>query len=195
MWWALGRRANGGGGGGGAGGGGSAAIELAREHGCWIIAAAGTDEKVDVCRTLGADEVINYDTEDLYERVMKLTQGRGVDLIYDPVGGAYFDIARRLVAWEGRILVIGFAAGSIPLAPMNHVLVKNYSIVGVHMGGYRDHDPRPFTRCNEVLNELMVRGRISPLIDEVVGFGGLPDALRKLANRQSIGRLVFCPGA
>ncbi|MCZ6709874.1 MAG: NADPH:quinone oxidoreductase family protein, partial [Gammaproteobacteria bacterium] len=96
-----------------AGGVGSAAVDLAKLHGCWVIAAAGGEEKVAACRELGADEVIDYNLDDLYDGVMSLTDGRGVDVVYDPVGGDYFDVARRLVAWEGRLLVIGFASGTI----------------------------------------------------------------------------------
>ena len=107
-----------------AGGVGSAAVELAKLHGCFVVAAAGGANKLTVCRRLGADAVVDYAAEDLYERVMALTDGRGVDVVYDPVGGKYFDVARRLVAWEGRYLVIGFASGDIPAAPLNHALVE-----------------------------------------------------------------------
>ena len=107
-----------------AGGVGSAAVQMAKVHGCTVIAAAGGSDKVEVCRSLGADVVVDYNSEDLYEKVMDATAGRGCDLIYDPVGGDFFDIARRLVAWEGRLLVVGFASGDIPSAPANHLLVK-----------------------------------------------------------------------
>ncbi len=176
-----------------AGGVGAAALELAKIHGCWVVAAAGSEQKCQVCRQLGADEVVDYDSEDLYERVMSLTQGRGVDVIYDPVGGRYFDIARRLVAWEGRILVIGFASGDIPNAPMNHALVKNYTIVGVHMGGYRQKDPTPFNACYGTLYEMLIADQIDPLIDRVVGFENLPQGLKDLSERRSKGRIVFTP--
>ncbi|MEM7079858.1 MAG: NADPH:quinone oxidoreductase family protein [Pseudomonadota bacterium] len=176
-----------------AGGVGSSAVDLAKMHGCWVIAAAGGADKVDACRALGADEVIDYNAEDLYERVMSLTDGRGVDVIYDPVGGDYFAVARRLLAWEGRLLVIGFASGTIPSAPMNHALVKNYSIVGVHMGGYRHKDSGPFKRCYEELHDMLLQDRIKPLIDARVGFTDLPDALLALYERRTKGRVVFVP--
>jgi NADPH2:quinone reductase len=176
-----------------AGGVGSAAIELAKCHGCWVIAAAGGPEKLAACMELGADEVVDYNSEDLYERVMALTDGRGVDVVYDPVGGEYFDVARRLVAWEGRLLVIGFASDTIPTAPMNHALVKNYSIVGVHMGGYRQKDPTPFARCFEELYELLRTKKIKPWVDGIVGLDGLPDAMTRLQNRETKGRLMFDP--
>jgi NADPH:quinone reductase len=176
-----------------AGGVGAAAVELAKVHGCWVIAAAGGPEKTAACTALGADEVVDYASEDLYERVMTLTKGRGVDVVYDPVGGEYFDVARRLVAWEGRILVIGFASGTIPSAPMNHALVKNYSIIGVHMGGYRQKDPRPFQECYDTLYDMLTAGQIDPLVDRLVGFDDLPQALHDLSQRRSKGRIVFVP--
>ena len=176
-----------------AGGVGSAAIELAKLHGSRVLAAAGGPEKLAACEALGADAVIDYNREDLYQVVMELTEGKGADVVYDPVGGQYFDIARRLVAWEGRLLIIGFASGTIPQAPLNHALVKNYSIVGVHMGGYRSHDIPALNNCFATLNELLLEEKISPLVDEVVGFRDLPVSLKKLANRQTKGRVIFDP--
>jgi NADPH2:quinone reductase len=176
-----------------AGGVGSAAVQMARQHGCWVIAAAGGEEKVRVCGELGADLVIDYDAEDLYASVMDATDGRGVDVVYDPVGGKYFDAARRLVAWEGRLLVVGFASGTIPSAPANHVLVKNYAIVGTYMGGYRDRHPDIVRRCYEDLHQQLLDEKISPFVSEVIGFDALPDALRRLADRRTVGRVVFDP--
>ena len=178
-----------------AGGVGSAAVELAKLHDCWVVAAAGGAAKTEACKAYGADEVVDYDNDDLYQRVMDLTDGRGVDVVYDPVGGKYFDIARRLVAWEGRLLVIGFASGDIPSAPANHVLVKNYSVVGVHMGGYRGRDAAPLVRCYDALHELLIQGKINPLMDSVVAMSKLPKALQKLASRGTTGRIVMVPDA
>ena len=178
-----------------AGGVGAAAVELAKVHGCWVVAAAGGSDKTSACLQMGADEVVDYNIEDLYERVMSLTDGRGVDVVYDPVGAHYFDVARRLVAWEGRYLIIGFAAGTIPSAPMNHALVKNYSLVGVHMGGYRGRDDKPFDDCYRELYAMLMEDRINPLVDAIVGFDQLPEMLQRLANRKSKGRIVFDPGA
>ncbi len=176
-----------------AGGVGTAALDMARTAGCWVVAAAGGATKTALARSLGADAVIDYDAEDLYERVMGLTDGRGVDAVFDPVGGDYFGIARRLVAWEGRYLVIGFASGSIPMAPANHALVKNYSLLGVNMGGCRERQPALVRRCYEDLHRQLETGAIKPLVSETVGFRGLPEALRRLANRQTTGRLLFDP--
>ena len=177
----------------GAGGVGSAAIQLAKAHGCWVTAAAGGVDKIALCKRLGADEVIDYNTEELYDRSMRLTSDRGYDVIYDPVGGDFFDVVRRLVAWEGRLLVIGFASNRIPQAPANHILMKNYSVVGVHMGAYRKQDPAPFERCYNELYEMLDKGQIEPWIDSVVDFEELPAALLSLANRETKGRLVFEP--
>ena len=177
----------------GAGGVGSAAIDLARVHGCGVIAAAGGSRKTEACLQLGADQAIDYNSEDLYRRVMDLTDGRGVDLVYDPVGGDYFDVARRLVAWEGKYLTIGFASGRIPAAPMNHALVKNYSLVGVHMEGYRGRDDVQFQRCYRYLYRMLLDNQLNPLIDDVIGFDALPGGLLKLANRQTMGRVIFDP--
>lgn len=146
-----------------------------------------------VCRDLGADVAIDYRNEDLYERVMAETDRRGVDVVYDPVGGDYFDIARRLVAWEGRLLVVGFASGSIPAAPANHVLVKNYSVVGVHMGGYRGVDPAPFKQCYDEVYQMLLDGKIDPLVSKTVGMADLPRALKDLFDRKTTGRIIFDP--
>ncbi len=175
----------------GAGGVGSSAIQMAKAHGCWVLAAAGGPEKVQVCRDLGADVAIDYRDGDLYAEVMEATSGRGVDVVYDPVGGEYFDIARRLVAWEGRLLVVGFASGTIPSAPANHALVKNYSVVGVHMGGYRGRDKATLDRCYEEVYAMLLDGRINPLVSQVLPLTGVPDALRQLADRRTTGRLVI----
>ncbi len=176
-----------------AGGVGAAAVQMAKSHGCTVIAAAGGPAKAHLCREIGADHVIDYNSEDLYDTVKSMTDGRGVDVVYDPVGGPYFDTARRLLAWEGRLLVVGFASGTIPQAPANHVLVKNYSVVGVHMGGYRERDPAVLRRCYADLHRQLSNGTMEPLISEVIGFDDLPAAMQRLANRQTTGRLVWDP--
>ncbi len=176
-----------------AGGVGSSAVQMAKAHGCWVLAAAGGAEKVAVCTELGADVAIDYNNEDLYQRVMDETSGRGVDVIYDPVGGDYFDVSRRLLAWEGRLLIVGFASGRIPQAPANHALVKNYSLVGVHMGGYREADPAPFEQCYRDIYQLLLDGKIDPLVSEVVSMSDLPRALKDLAERRTTGRVVLDP--
>ncbi|MDE0658376.1 MAG: NADPH:quinone oxidoreductase family protein [Gammaproteobacteria bacterium] len=176
-----------------AGGVGTAAVQMARAHGCWVIGAVGGSAKAEVATRAGADLVIDYEADDLYRRVMDATDGRGVDVVYDPVGGRHFDTVRRLLAWEGRLLVIGFAGGKIPAAPANHLLVKNYSVVGVHMGGYRERDPELVAQCYADVYRQLADGTIKPLISEVVGFDALPDALERLGARKTVGRVLFDP--
>ncbi len=176
-----------------AGGVGTAAVQMARAHGCWVIGAVGGSAKAEIATRAGADLVVDYEADDLYRRVMEATDGRGVDVVYDPVGGRHFDTVRRLLAWEGRLLVIGFAGGEIPAAPANHLLVKNYSVVGVHMGGYRDRAPELVARCYADLHSQLAEGTIKPLISEVVGFDALPYALERLGARKTVGRVLFDP--
>ncbi|MCH2411143.1 zinc-binding dehydrogenase, partial [Myxococcota bacterium] len=146
-----------------------------------------------LCHQLGADLVIDYEIEDLYQKVHEATDGRGVDVVYDPVGGDYFDIARRLVAFEGRLLVVGFASGRIPNAPMNHALVKNYSIVGVHMAAYREKLPHLVSECYEELHKYLLEGTYKAIVTDTIEFDALPIALEQLANRSTTGRIVFTP--
>ena len=178
-----------------AGGVGSAAVQMARAHGCWVAAAASGPQKTALCQQLGADLVIDYEAEDLYVQIQEATAGRGVDVVYDPVGGSYFDIARRLVAFEGRLLVVGFASGFIPKAPINHALVKNYSIVGVHMAAYREKMPQLVTECYEQLHRHLLDGTYEAIVTDVIGFDALPSTLEQLANRSTMGRIVFTPNA
>ena len=176
-----------------AGGVGSAAVQMAKVHGCTVIAAAGGSDKVEVCRSLGADVVVDYNSEDLYEKVMDATSGRGCDLIYDPVGGDYFDVARRLVAWEGRLLVVGFASGDIPSAPANHILVKNYSVVGVHMGGYKGRMDEVLDECYSQLWEMVSNGTLDPLVSRELRLEELMSGLVDLSGRKTTGRVMLRP--
>ncbi len=176
-----------------AGGVGSAAVQMAKVHGCTVIAAAGGSDKVEVCRSLGADVVVDYNSEDLYEKVMDATSGRGCDLIFDPVGGDYFDVARRLVAWEGRLLVIGFASGDIPSAPANHLLVKNYSVVGVHMGGYKGRMDEVLDECYSQLWEMVSNGTLDPLVSRELRLEELMGGLVDLSGRKTTGRVMLRP--
>ena len=168
-------------------------MQMAKVHGCTVIAAAGGPDKVEVCRKLGADVVVDYTNDDLYTSVMEATNGRGCDVIYDPVGGDYFDVARRLVAWEGRLLVVGFASGPIPQAPANHLLVKNYSIVGVHMGGYRGRMDDVLDQCYDELWGLVADGTLEPLVSSELALDELMDGLVALNNRGTTGRVMLMP--
>jgi NADPH:quinone reductase len=177
----------------GAGGVGSAAIQVAKAAGARVIATAGGPEKVDICRELGAEVAIDYREENFIEVVKEATEGRGADVVFDPVGGDTFDGSRRCVAFEGRILVIGFAGGRIAEAPTNHVLVKNYSVVGVHWGLYTRVMPDLVRSTHDALVGLHDDGKIDPLIFETVPFEGLPEALKLLGSRGTYGKIVMRP--
>ncbi|MGH3087326.1 MAG: NADPH:quinone oxidoreductase family protein [Rubrobacteraceae bacterium] len=177
----------------GAGGVGSAAIQLARAAGAKVIATAGSEEKVHVCRKLGADLAIDYREEDFISAVKEATEGRGADVVFDPVGGDVFDGSRRCVAFEGRIVIIGFAGGRIAQAPTNHALIKNYSVVGLHWGLYNKTKPDLVRRTHEELMRLYEAGKISPLVHSVVPFEEVPDALARLGGRETYGKLITTP--
>ena len=174
----------------GAGGVGSAAIQLGKAAGARVIATAGGPEKVALCESLGADVGIDYTAEDFAKRVREETGGRGADVIYDPVGGDVFDRSRKCIAWEGRILVVGFAGGRVAEAPTNQVLFRNYSVVGVYMGEY-SHRDRPFLDAvhDEIL-ALHASGQVRPLIDSVREFADVPPAVGALAGRRTTGKVV-----
>jgi NADPH2:quinone reductase len=176
-----------------AGGVGSAAVQLGKAMGARVIGTAGGPEKCAVVKELGADEVIDYAAEDLVARVKEITGKRGADVIFDPVGGDVFDASRKAVAFEGRILVIGFAGGRVADAPTNHVLVKNYSVVGVHMGFYRTMDPQKIPEWQAVLNDLWAQGRIDPLVGVELPLSEAPEALRRLGSRGTTGKVVLIP--
>ncbi|CAN5759162.1 NADPH:quinone oxidoreductase family protein [soil metagenome] len=177
----------------GAGGVGSAAIQIAKAAGARVIATAGGPEKVEVCRTLGAEVAIDYREDNFVEAVKEATEGRGADVVFDPVGGDVFDGSRRCVAFEGRIVVIGFAGGRIAEAPTNHVLVKNYSVVGMHWGLYTRVMPDLVRSTHDDLILLYERGEIDPLIFRTVSFEELPQALNLLGSRGSYGKVVMRP--
>ncbi len=175
----------------GAGGVGSAAIQLGKAFGARVIATAGGPDKVEVCRRLGADHVIDYRAEDFVEPVKALTDGKGVDVIYDPVGGDTYDRSTKVIAWEGRILIIGFTSGRMAEAKTNHVLVKNYSVVGVHWGNYALAEPSINDTMHAELTEMHAAGKIEPLLSEVLPLAEAPSALERLASRLSVGKIVI----
>lgn len=176
-----------------AGGVGSAAVQLGKALGARVIGTAGGPEKCAVARELGADEIVDYATEDLVARVKELTGGRGADVVYDPIGGDVFDASRRLVAFEGRILVIGFVAGRFAEAPTNHVLIKNYAVVGVHWARYRQVAPEWIPRWQGRLNDLWAAGKIAPLVGAELPLREAPEALRRLGSRETTGKVVLVP--
>jgi NADPH2:quinone reductase len=179
----------------GAGGVGSAAIQLGRAAGARVLATAGGADKVQLCRELGAEVAIDYRSEDFVEAVKEHTGGRGADVIYDPVGGDTFDRSRRCIAWEGRLLVIGFSSGRIPDVPANHVLLKNYSVVGVHWGAYSRHDPSLVAATHAELVRLHGEGAIRPLIGRRVPMEEAREALVDLGGRRTVGKVVVLPDA
>jgi NADPH2:quinone reductase len=176
-----------------AGGVGSAAVQLGKALGARVIGTAGGPEKCAVATAMGADEVIDYKTEDLVARVKEVTDGRGADVIYDPVGGDLFDASRRVVAFEGRILVIGFVAGRFADAPTNHALIKNYAVVGVHWALYRRKAPEWIARWQGRLNDLWTAGKIAPLVGVELPLREAPEALRRLGSRGTTGKVVLVP--
>jgi NADPH2:quinone reductase len=177
----------------GAGGVGSAAIQLGKAAGATVIATAGGERKVEVCRQLGADHAIDYTSEDFVSVVKDVTGGRGADVVYDPVGGDVFDKSRKCIAFEGRLVVVGFTSGRIPEAPANHLLVKNYSVVGLHWGLYRKYDPAVFGTVHEELVRLWAKGDIDPLVSQALPLDQAPEALKALASRSTVGKVVLLP--
>lgn len=177
----------------GAGGVGTAAIQLGLAAGARVIATAGGPEKVQVCKDLGADVVVDYNSEDFVAVVKDVTEGRGADVVYDSVGGDVFDKSRKCIAFEGRIVVIGFAGGRIPEVPVNHVLVKNYSVVGLHWGLYRHHDPALLSQTHAALVELWRAGQIDPLVGAELPLEDAPQALARLSDRGTVGKVVLIP--
>ena len=176
-----------------AGGVGSGAIQLGKAAGARVIGVAGGPSKASVARELGADVVVDRHREDFVAVVNEVTGGHGADVVYDPVGGEAFRKSTKCVAFEGRILVVGFASGDIPSAALNHVLVKNYSIVGLHWGLYQQRDPSAVLDCHAELTRLVADGAIRPLIGERLPLADVPDGLRRLAAGATTGRIVFLP--
>ncbi|MCZ2860881.1 NADPH:quinone oxidoreductase family protein [Blastococcus sp. VKM Ac-2987] len=177
----------------GAGGVGTAAIQLGKAAGATVIATAGGARKTEICRELGADHVIDYTTEDFVPIVKEITGGRGADVVYDPVGGEVFDKSRKCIAFEGRIVVVGFTSGTIPHAPTNHLLVKNYSVVGLHWGLYKKMDPSVISEVHEDLTRLVRDGSVDPLVGAALPLDQAPQALARLASRDTVGKVVLVP--
>lgn len=175
---------------GAAGGTGLSAIELGKVMGARVIAAASTDEKLEICRNHGADETINYSSEDLRDRIRELTDGRGVDVVYDPVGGEYSEPALRGMAWNGRFLVIGFTTGDIPKLPLNLTLLKGCSLVGVFYGAFQDREPARFRELMDELTGWLADGRINPRITARYPLEDTARALIDLKERRATGKLI-----
>jgi NADPH2:quinone reductase len=175
----------------GAGGVGSAAIQLGNAAGATVIATAGSDEKVEVCRRLGADHAVNYKTEDFVEEVKRVTGGRGADVVFDPVGGDVYDRSIKCIAFEGRIVIVGFTSGRIPQAATNHVLIKNYSVVGLHWGLYNKRAPELIAPAARALLDLYDSGKIKPHISIRLPLSEAPRALATVAEGKSTGKVIL----
>ena len=176
---------------GAAGGVGTSAIQIAKAVGAKVIAAASTDEKCAFCTSLGADETINYSTQDLRERLKALTDGKGPDVIYDPVGGDYSEPAFRSIAWRGRHLVVGFAGGEIPAFKLNLALVKGASVVGVFWGDFARREPQANAAMMGELAQWYAQGRIKPSIDLVLPMSELKAGYARMGSRGVMGKLVL----
>ena len=176
---------------GAAGGVGLAAIQLGKAMGARVIAAASSDSKLRVCRDNGADEVINYGSEDLRARVKALTAGKGLDVVYDPVGGPYSEPALRDMAWKGRFLVVGFAAGDIPKVPLNLTLLKGCSIVGVFWGSFTKNEPEHNRENNWELMAMYAAGKIKPHIHATYPLDRAAEALNEVLNKRVTGKVVL----
>ena len=176
---------------GAAGGVGTAAIQIAKVAGARVIAAASTDDKCALCKSIGADETINYATDNLRERIKELTGGKGPDVIYDPVGGDMTELAFRSIAWRGRHLVVGFASGPTPSLPLNLPLLKGASVVGVFWGGYAKAEPKPNAAMMAELASWYAQGKIKPVIDSTMPMAELKAAYAHMGSRGVKGKLVM----
>ena len=178
---------------GAAGGVGLAAVELGKALGARVIAAASSEEKLAVCRDHGADETIDYSKDGLKDGIKELTGGKGADVVYDPVGGDYSEAALRATAWEGRFLVIGFAAGDIPRIPLNLTLLKSCQIVGVFWGAFVGREPERNRQNTRELFDLFERGTIKPYVSSSYPLAEAASALHEIGGRRAKGKIVVVP--
>lgn len=180
---------------GAAGGVGTSAIQLAKAAGARVIAAASSDEKCALCKTLGADETINYSVhtpaKGLREEIKRLTDGKGPDVIYDPVGGDFAEPAFRSIGWRGRYMVVGFASGPIPSLPLNLTLLKGASIMGVFWGDFARREPQANAQMMQTLASMYLKGQIKPQIDQTLPMQELPKAFAIMGSRSVKGKLVM----
>lgn len=180
---------------GAAGGVGLSAVEIGKAMGARVIAAASSDEKLEVCRTFGADDTINYSRENLKDRVKELTAGAGANVVYDPVGGELLEQSVRATAWEGRVLVIGFASGTIPKLPVNLTLLKNCQVVGVFWGAFTVREPEVNAANVSQLASWFEDGTIKPLVSGQYPLDQAQAALRLLVDRKATGKIILLPRA
>ena len=176
---------------GAAGGVGTAAIQIAKAAGAKVIAAASTDEKCALCKELGADATINYSTQNLRDELKTLTEGKGPDVIYDPVGGDLTEQAFRSIGWRGRLLVVGFANGAIPSLPLNLTLLKGASVMGVFWGEFARREPQNNAACLMQLAAWYMEGKIKPVIEHKLPMSQLKEAFALMGTRQVRGKVVL----
>ncbi|MFD6895480.1 NADPH:quinone oxidoreductase family protein [Rhodococcus sp. NPDC060086] len=176
-----------------AGGVGSAAVQLGKAAGARVIGVVGGPEKAEYCRKLGADLVIDRHTDDFVPLVKEFTGGKGADVVFDPVGGDAYTGSTKCIAFEGRIVIIGFAGGTIPTPGLNHALIKNYSIIGLHWGLYKERNRAVIEECHTELAALAESGAIAPLVSERLSLSELADGIARLGEGTTVGRVVFEP--
>ena len=178
---------------GAAGGTGLAAVQIGKTMGAKVIAVCSTEEKLALAKEYGADVLINYKENDLKETLKEVTEGKGADVVYECVGGDTFHACSRSMAWEGRLLVVGFAGGEIPKFPVNLALVKGYSVMGVFWGAFTQHDPKGFAQNMQELLTWYVQGKVKVVVDEAVPLHQATQAMKKVMNREVKGKMVVVP--
>ena len=176
-----------------AGGVGSAAVQLGKAAGARVIGVVGGPDKAHYAEELGADLVVDRHSEDFVAAVKEFTGGHGADIVVDPVGGDAYAGSTKCIAFEGRIVVIGFAGGTIPTPALNHALIKNYSIVGLHWGLYQTKNPAVIDECHRELTRLADKGLVTPLVGERLAFTDVADGVGRLGDGTTVGRVVFVP--
>ncbi len=175
-----------------AGGVGLSALQIARALGAGkLLATVGSDSKLDLVRAQGADVAVNYQTEDFVQVVKRETEGRGADIIYDPVGGELAERSTKCIAFEGRLLIVGFTSGRFSNFVSNHILIKNYSVVGLHWGYYRQMNPARIDQAWQELIELARRAPLKPVIGGRYPMERVGEAMERLASRQTVGKIVL----
>jgi len=175
---------------GASGGVGLAAVEIGKAMGARVIAAASSAEKLAVAKAAGADELINYSETSLKDEIKRLTDGQGADVIYDPVGGDLFDQAIRAIAWNGRLLVVGFASGRIPELPVNLALLKGAAVVGVFWGSFAQRQPQDNAANFQQLFGWFAEGKLRPLVSQVYPLSNAAQAINDLGQRKAVGKVV-----
>ena len=176
---------------GAAGGVGLAAIQIGKALGAIVIATAGSGEKIAACLAQGADHAVNYEEVDFVEAVMELTGGHGADVIYDPVGGEVFTKSRRCIAFDGRLVVVGFASGQIPEIAANRMLLRTFSVSGFTLHAYQKHRPDLLEKSEQALMDFYREGKIDPVVSAVLPMSQLIGGLNMLEDRKSIGKVVL----